>query len=314
MRGARGFNLPELLVAMVLGLALLAAFLAVLLRCRDQFATHESLARLHDAARHALSVLVPDIEHAGFYGFGHGAEAQVIGALPAGLDDCGTGFALALDRPVQGANNRFALGAGATDCEPTGSAGGARESTDVLTLRHAAFDTAAPRAGRLQIHSHRLAAHGAPLLFADGRALPTDADKEIRDLEVRSYYIANDSVGRRGWPALRVKALTEAAGSAQFRDEEVLPGVEDLQVEIGVLDDGGAEPRIAFLPPEDAGLAGRRVLAVRLWLRIRADRTEPGYRDTESLAYSDSSFAPSGADAAHRRLLVSRTVALRDAP
>jgi type IV pilus assembly protein PilW len=314
MRGARGFSLPELLVAMVLGLSLLAAFLAVLLRCRDQFATHESLARLHDAARHALSVLAPDIEHAGFYGFAHGAEAQVVGALPAGLDDCGTGFALALDRPVQGANNRFALGADATDCEPTGSAGGAREGTDVLTLRHAAFDTAAPRAGRLQIHSRRLTSHGAALLFADGRALPADADAEIRDLEIRSYYVANDSVGRRGWPALRVKALTEAGGGAQFRDEEVLPGVEDLQVEIGVLEDDGAEKRLAFLRPDDAGLAGRRVLAVRLWLRIRADRTEPGFRDSESLAYSDAVFAPSAADAAHRRLLISRTVALRNTP
>lgn len=300
------------MVALVLGLALLAAFLVVLLRCRDQFATNESLARLHDAGRHALSVLVPDIEHAGFYGFAHGSQVQLQGGLPAGIDDCGTGFALELARPVAGANNRFALGADATDCEPTGSAGGAREGSDVLTVRHASHDTTSPRAGRLQIHSRRLSAHDSPLLFADGRALPEDDDAEIRDVEVRSYYVANDSVGRRGWPALRVKALTEAGGAAQFRDEEILPGVEDLQIEIGVRDDDGAEPRLAFLRPDDAALIGRRVLAVRLWLRIRADSTEPGFRDGRALAYSDASFTPAGAQARHRRLLLTRTVALRN--
>ena len=68
-RRARGFNLPELMIALALGLVLLAAFLAVLQRCRAGFAASESLARLQDGARHALSVLVPDIEHAGFYGF-----------------------------------------------------------------------------------------------------------------------------------------------------------------------------------------------------------------------------------------------------
>ena len=65
---ARGFNLPELMVSMAIGLVLLAAFIKVLDRCRSDFAVNESLARLQDAARHALSVLVPDLEHVGFYG------------------------------------------------------------------------------------------------------------------------------------------------------------------------------------------------------------------------------------------------------
>ena len=56
----------------------------------------------------------------------------------------------------------------------------------------------------------------------------------MRDLEVRTYYIANEFRGQRpDWPALRVKSLTESGGAAQFRDEEILPGVEDLQVEFG---------------------------------------------------------------------------------
>ena len=72
------------MVALAIGLLLLAAFLAVLQRCQASFAADESLARLQDAARHALSVLVPDIEHAGFYGFTNLAPATLVGPLPAG--------------------------------------------------------------------------------------------------------------------------------------------------------------------------------------------------------------------------------------
>ena len=96
-------------------------------------------------------------------------------------------------------------------------------------------------------------------------------------LEVRTYYIANDSVGRAGWPALRVKALTESGGAAQFRDEEVMPGVEDLQVEFGVAPGTTRARRSTSRPTRDAARTGP-IVAVRLWLRIRADTTEGGFR------------------------------------
>ena len=312
---ARGFNLPELMIALVLGLVLLAAFLVVLQRCRASFAAGESLARLQDGARHALSVLVPDIEHAGFYGFTSHALVITAGRLPAGVDDCGSGFASGLGVPVQGSDNSFALGRDARDCAPTATAGGARSGSDTLTLRHASQDTVAPHAGRLQVYSQALASVGPLLLFADGRAPgPVDANHVVRDFEVRSYYIANNSVDRPGWPALRVKALTEAGGAAQFRDEEILPGVEDLQVEFGVAraDAGGA--RVLYVAPAVALAPGDRIVAVRLWLRIRSDVTEPGFQDDTELSYSNVRFTPSLTEARQRRILIERTVALRNLP
>ncbi len=322
---------------MVLGLVLLAAFLAVLQRCRDQFATNESLARLQDSARHVLSVVTGDLDHAGFYGFNpsprvrvvrggsvlaagdalrqpDAAGAAAVGQMPAGAHDCGVNFAVDLELPVQGSNNSFALGSGALDCAPTASAGGARAGSDTLTVRHVSSKAVAPHAGRLQLYSQRLAAFGFQDLFFDGHAPgPVNEDNEVRDLEVRTYYIANNSVGHAAWPSLRVKALTEAGGAAQFRDEEVLPGVEDLQVEIGMLADG----LVRFVPPDVAALRGQQVIAVRVWLRVRADVTEGGYFDGRTLRYADVTYVPAAAEAAQRRLLIERTVALRnlrDAP
>jgi len=314
-RDTRGFSLLELMIALALGLTLLAAFLAVLQRCRAGFAAGESLARLQDSARQALSVLVPDIEHAGFYGFTNQPSIRLIGALPAGIHACGTHFATELSIAAQGSDNSFRLGADARDCAPTASADGARAGSDTLTLRHASRGTVAPHAGRLQIYSSILESAGPLLLFGDGRAPgPIDADHVVRDLEVRSYYIATSSVDRPGWPALRVKSLTESGGAAQYRDEEILAGVEDLQVELGVAirtDDGAV--RTHFVAPDEPRAREGSIVAVRLWLRIRADGTEPGFRDDRDLLYANVHFSPSSTEIGQRRLLVERTVALRNA-
>jgi hypothetical protein len=325
------------MVAMALGLLLLAAFIAVVQRCREAFSTNESLAALQDNARHASSVILRDLEHAGFLGFSSAAAARyvrggvvladgvelhqpdaahsvaAVPGLPAGAHDCGVNYALDLDLAVQGTNDSYSSPAGVTDCAPTPSAGGARPAADTLTVRHASLEVTRPLAGRLQLYSRRFGSHDTVDLFADGRAPgPVDTDAEVRDLEVRRYYIANDSVDRPGWPALRVKSLTEARGAAQFRDEEVLPGVEDLQVEFGIRDPSDAEGRLSFVAPDFPELRERTLVAVRLWLRIRADRTEASFHDVRSLRYAGIEFVPDPGESRQRRLLLQRTVALRN--
>jgi len=333
-RPQAGFSLVETMVSITVGLLLLAAFIATLDQCRAGFAANTSLASLHDTARHALSVLVPDLEHAGYLGFASSGSARVVRAgnvvadapalrqegaahvalpvpgLPAGSHDCGINFAVDIALPVQMTNNRYPHASGR--CAPTAAAGGARIGSDTLTVRRASFETTTPRPGRLQIYSRRLESLGFALLFGDGASPGTvDDNAEVRDLEVRTYYIANNSVGRPGWPALRVKALTESGGAAQFRDEEVLPGVEDLQVEIALRSPNGLATTRYLAPTPDL-VRDATVVSVRLWLRIRADHTEGGYADSRPLQYADVHFVPSGSEVGMRRMLVERTVALRN--
>jgi type IV pilus assembly protein PilW len=334
-RRPRGFNLLELMIALALGLFLLAAFLTVVARCRDAFATSESVARLEDTARGAIAALTDDIEQAGFYGFSNAATprllrggtplaaaeslrqgdaAMPVAGLPAGAHDCGTNFAVDLSRPVEGANSAFGVGRDARDCAPTATADGARAGSDTLTVRHASLDPAAARAGRVQIYSRRLDAHGFVELFADGQAPGAiGEDAQVRDVEVHTWYVANSSVDRPGWPALRVKSLTESRGAAQFRDEEVMPGVEDLQVELAVSEP--ADPtHVRYVAPGSTAARSGSVLAVRVWLRVRSDVTEGGFDDARPLAYADTTFTPTALEAAQRRMLIERTVALRNVP
>jgi type IV pilus assembly protein PilW len=334
-RTATGFSLIELLITSAMGLMLIAAFLVVLQRCRVLFAANESLAQLQDSARHALGLLASDIEHAGFFGFAPAERFQLVGngavlarhsemrqptpelaaspvsGLPAGAHDCGVNFAVDLHRPVQGTDNASGLFA----CAPTPTAGGARPLSDTLTMRHASLETTEPLAGRLQIYSATLASVQPVLLFADGRAPGARDDAhQVRDLEVRSYYVANNSVGRPGHPALRVKSLTESRGRAQFRDEEVMPGVEDLQVELGVPSADGTGGPVQFVTSDSPLARQRTIVAVRLWMRLRAETTELGFRDDRALTYSNTRFTPDDTERIQRRLLLVRTVALRNRP
>jgi hypothetical protein len=179
-------------------------------------------------------------------------------------------------------------------------------------VRRASSEITTPRAGRLQVHS-RAASSGPLSLFADGRGpAGPGTESEIRDLEVRSYYVANRSVGNPGLPALRARSLTESRGTIRYRDEEVMPGVEDLQVEFGVMtyDDGTAILR--YVTPGSPAAESGTIVAVRLWLRVRAETPDPESRDARGFEYSNSRFTPDADESRFRRLLVSRTVALRN--
>ena len=333
-RAATGFSLLELLIALALSLTLIGGYFSVLQRCRSLFASNDSVAQTHDAARHALAVIAANIEHAGFYGFAPAAAVQLVrdgtviasenemhqptaeraatpvAGLPTGAHDCGVNFAVDLRRPVQGTDNGYS---GTGTCEPTASAGGARPGADTLTLRHASLEVADARAGRIQLFTR--AASSLPLrLFADGHVPGIrDSSSELRDLDVRTYYVANHSVGNPGLPALRVKSLTESHGAAQFRDEEVMPGVEDLQVELGIVD-AGEPAALRFITTESPDAATARVVAVRVWLRVRSETPDPGYRDDRTLDYSNARFTPDAAESRFRRQLVSRTFAVRNHP
>lgn len=334
---ARGFNLLELLIAQVLGLVLIAAFLLVLQRSQRDYTASESLARLQDSARHALGVVATDIEHAGFFGFSPASQVQLVrggatlateaalaqptvarpvpevSGLPAGAHDCGMNFAVDLRRAAQGSDNHYSFGEEARGCAPTASAGGASERADTLTLRYASLSTSAPHAGRLQVYSSALNSAAPLLLFADGRAPgPVDDLHEVRNLILHGYYIANSSVDRRGWPALRVKSLTESRGAVQFRDEEVMPGVEDLQVEFAVVSIEDGERRVRYVAADSPRAAAEPIIAIRLWLRLRADVTEHGFQDSRAMSYANVLFEPDARSARQRRLLVSRVVHLRN--
>jgi type IV pilus assembly protein PilW len=335
-----GFTLVELMVAVTIGVVIVAAALTLFVQGRAAYRTSESVARLQEQARFALAVMEPDLEMAGFLGFSNepgtvslvtegdprrvlaearqlrqfptavgGALPAAVNGLPPGAHVCGVNFALDVSMPVQGSNGSFALGRDAqAACRPyqSGAAGGA----DTLTVRRADLREAAPEANRLQIFASRFTALTAQQLFFDGRAPgPIDENHRVHDFLVRSYYVARDAVGRRGFPALRVKSLSRSGSAVAFAEDEVMPGIEDMQVQFGI----GEGAAMRYVNPDAPELAQARVLAVRVWLRVRAEEADHAFVDARTYRYSDVEYTAAGADRHFRRAVIQRTVAVRNA-
>jgi len=108
--------------------------------------------------------------------------------------------------------------------------------------------------------------------------------------------------------------------SGTIEDREILTGVEDFQVQFGVdTDRSGLETESGtidrWVNPGDAILTAPNsaVLAVRIWLRIRAELEERGFTDAATYSYADVvNWTPAGADARFRRIVVTKTIYLRN--
>lgn len=332
------------MIALAIGVITVGVALQLLARGRDVYRVNEQVARLQEQGRVAMAILQPDVALAGLYGFTRsartvrliqagdpenivamaeqlrqfplqegGAMPTGITGLPTGAHSCGVNFAVDLATPVQASNNAFVLGRAATACNPY--QGRARTDADTLTLRRTETVATSAEPNRLQLYASRRTSQSAQWLFADGNAPgPTNEDHSVHNVVVRSYYIARDSVGQRDFPALRVKSLTRAGGGLSFDDNEVMTGVEDLQVQLGVAAQGSSDGRaVRYLNPDAPDLPGLQVVSVRVWLRIRADKPDASFTDDRVYRYADVEFTPQGAERQFRRALMSRTIAVRNA-
>lgn len=326
----RGLSLIELMVAMSIGLFLLAGAISVLAKGRDLYRTNDAAARLQETARYAISTIEADLRVANYWGLHSRADLVENGpalnlasipdvdpayALPASLtgfaatiNSCGPMWAVKLPAYVEANNNGYGFG-----CTEFGTAAGA---SDQLTIRRAstqliAAGALAASAGQIKIQSSR--SLGA--LFSGG-VLPTGysaaPQSETRALVAHGYYVDQASDQDPGTPSLRRKQLAFVGGAPVIQDQEIVPGVEDLQVEFGV-DQNADQNADFFVPPGTAIAGGEEIVAVRVWLLVMAEDPEFNFIDGRTYAYADrvggAAYTPGDN---FRRVLVSKTIALRN--
>jgi type IV pilus assembly protein PilW len=326
----RGLSLIELMVAMSIGIFLLAGAITVFGKTRDLYRTNDAAARLQETARYAMSTIEADLRMANFWGLHSRADlvengptldpasipdVDVAYALPADLngfaatiDSCGAMWAVKLPAYVEANNNGYGYA-----CAEFGTAVAA---ADQLTVRRAstqviAAGALAASAGQIKIQTSRML--GA--LFSGGArpagyaAAPLS---ESRAIVAHGYYVDQASEQNPGTPSLRRKQLAFAGGAPVIQDQEIVPGVEDLQVEFGV--DQNADQNADFLvPPGTAIAAGEEIVAVHIWLLVRAEQPEFNFIDGRTYAYADRVGAAAYTPGDNfRRVLISKTIALRN--
>jgi len=353
---AAGLTLVELMVAMTIGLVLIVGATQVYVDSSGAYRVNETTARLQENARYVLSVLEPDIRMSGYWGLTNHSDTIVGKALPtdaqsalggAAASTCGVNFPLLLGFPVQGTNDSYTATCAANSA--------AMPNADTITVRRASAVTVPPASasGPLRVCS----THTSGLLVTDiTGTFCQDFDAQINNLIVNLYYV-DQSSSQPGVPSLRRKALTAGPGPAfqpifPVPDEELVSGVEDLQVQYGVDLSGGGATSGAASEYLDAGATltnllttatppaqnPAQIVAVRIWILVRSDSPESGFIDDHTYEYGDrltkngttgdltnvadnaKAYQPSlSADNSfagvkrYRRLLVSKTIQIRNA-
>lgn len=320
-----GVGLIELMVALVIGLFLIFGAVTIYQQSRTAFRTTEAVARLQEAGRLAMDVIESDVRMANYWGLNNRAAYIVNRAKPdtglpepfdesihkASIDTCGSNWAINLEEYIAGSNNSYDLGCAAYE-------DAAQAGSDTLTIRRGG--EAAPTTlskERIYIQSSRVQ---GTMFVPASNCSPTDPAcipgsysppaSQSRELVAHAYYVASVSTMRDDVPSLRRKSFASVISSANaIEDEEIVPGVEDLQVRFGIDTDGDTNID-EYRNPEDVPTSAA-VVSATIWLRIRADEPEVGFVDGRSYQYADMTnpFEPKDG---YRRILMSKTIQLRN--
>ncbi|NIV18336.1 MAG: prepilin-type N-terminal cleavage/methylation domain-containing protein [Woeseiaceae bacterium] len=322
-----GLTLVELMVALAIGSFLIIGAVQIYNQSRQAFVVNESIARVQETAQFAMDTIEADLRMASNWGRtsrsltidGRSLDAD---PNPNGLAeplDCGAGWALDLAMIVDGDNNGYAF--------PCAATGGAQANSDSFTVRRATVDPVARQAGRLQIQTTRIQG----VLMDDGllppgfveafdpiTGDPLPGSSTTHNLLVNSYYVSADSDLIPGVPTLRRKTLGVGAGGPAIVDQEIAPGVENLQIQLGIdVDEDNTVDRYVnpgdpVYDPAAAGfIPGARVMTARIWLVVRGVTAEVGIQHTRNYDPGDINLGVP--NDAFRRVQVSKTILLRNA-
>lgn len=301
-----GVTLIELMVALAIGSLVIVGAITVYMQSRNTYRTSETAARLQEVARYAMDTIEPDVRLAGFWGLtnrwdliqGRALPTETRTAIDATVgDNCGVNWTVNLQFAIEGTDKSYALSCSATNPVSWG---------DVLIIRRASSDTVAPAANRIQIQSTRIAG----VLFNDG-VRPTGyevTNSETRDLVVHAYYVGEILPSPNGIRQFALRRQTLIGGTTpSVRDEEIIPGVEDLQVQFGVGPAGTSVQR--YVNPGSVP-AGWTVFSVRIWLRVIAEDREVGFKNDMDWEYANADYGVFNDD--RRRVLISKTIQIRN--
>lgn len=308
----QGFTLVELLVATLLGAAVIGSVAQALVHSSRSFARAEALAELQQHAHVALRYLAADIRLAGHWGALRRAadiegRATPAGANPLGLPlpaRCDSAFTTRLTVPIE-----LGLSVDAWGCALNG-----RPDSDALAVRFVGAAPESPQRGRLQLAGDTRSAR----LVADGSAAPTGPGASVRDLQVRGYYVAPSSTLFPGQPVLRRLTLAARTSGPLYVDEEIAPGVEYFRAaaHIDTDGDGLADERTAAGDTRLQALSAEfrpvvRTIAVDIAVVVRSDAPSwPGTGEFRAELPGGDVRLP---DDGYLRLAARRTVLLRNA-
>jgi type IV pilus assembly protein PilW len=304
-----GFTLVEIMVALTLGLIILAGMVTLFANTSVARGEVDKASRQIENGRYALQVIGDEIRHAGYYG-----ALVVAPAVPASAPDpCSTAVAdvsTGMGLPIQG--YAPASSAAAPSCLQSASAG-YRDGTAILAVRRASAASApAFAAGEFNIQVSGCAgdavryvvdtaASGPWILHSNGspgcKPLTSAPIAAVAPLYVRLFYVSNCSgtdcsSGADSVPTL--KRMDVKPGGISITP--IVDGIENLQFDYGLDTDGDGAPNSyssTSTPPSTVADWGN-VMAARVHILARNTDATGGYTDSKTYTLGNVAVTPGG--------------------
>jgi len=293
-----GFSIIELLVAVTLGLFLMAALVEVLLSGNRSFTSANHLSRLQENGRIATGMIVTDLKRAGYMGGNSeigqilGSEGPVVPAITCPTGD--TTWGRMVTEKISGLDDTNAGYA----CIPNAS----YLRGDVLTVRLASpwVVTGALSANQMYLRTSMF--EGKIFMgsaTADITNTVSDTPQSVHDLLSYAYFVG-DSGRTCSGAAVPSLFRVRLGPTGQPLTDELLPGVEHFQVQYGVNGQYLDANNVADFD---------QVITARIWLLIRSECAETGFTDGRTYTLGDQVYTPADS---FRRQLYSSVVMLRN--
>jgi type IV pilus assembly protein PilW len=340
-------TLIELLVAISISFVVILAVGYVFVGSRQTYRAQDGMARIQESARFAYEVLSKDIRMAGFNGCAASNTVNVLNdpSWYGGLDslpligyEAGSGQPAAITGALAGRDSLTILHAdnspeyiieqhtaAAAEFKLVGTSHDLIDGQIVVACNANGVDAAvfqitnSNQSNVTIVHNTGLSAPGncTKALGAGTTCGGTqnfvtfDPGSRLMRLSGSTYFIRNNTAGE---PSLYRQRLNVAAGAAATAAEELVEGVEDMQITYGVDVDATADNQAddyqtaaeigngsgtPAVPGADASARWNRVLSVRISLLMRT--TENGIT-TQAQTYTYPPDAGAATTAADRRL------------
>ncbi|HUR90361.1 MAG TPA: PilW family protein [Ramlibacter sp.] len=334
-RRQAGLTLIEFMVAIVIGMLMIAAMATLIANQSTNRAEIDRAGRLIENGRYAMSAIAVDAQLAGYWG-----EYNTAPGSGGPMDPCTTTVA-----DIQSDTLEHVQGFDESAADPS-CVSNRKANTDILVIRRAEPDSSDVETGGLvdftkvkqgQLYLQTGLQAGIPSLqyrIAAGAATAAnnatafnltqkDTTKvaKVRKLNVHIYYVSKCSVevsgsctnadGGTPIPTLKRVELTNSGGATSFTTVSMAEGIENMQVDYGVDTNADGMPDSYLGAASITTSAGwASVMTARIYLLTRASETTPGYSDagrTYSLGSYGTTSAAAG-ETGYRRHLFTQTV------
>ncbi len=325
-----GFNLVEVMVALTIGLLLLAGLVSLVVNTSQNFDEADKSSQQMESGRFALDLISFDLQHAGFYGDLSSPQTLGLpGAMPLACSLLLADIEAALPLAVQGED---APVVSTLNCINNHKAG-----TDTLVIRRTAatqtenvnnlavgqlylqtLPIPPPTGGMPYILATASGGAGDAATFTLTRQVtttnPVPSLGDIRKLRTDIYFVSRCSSAActDTLPTLMRTEIQVSGGNLGWNTVPLVEGVEDMQIDYGI-DTNGDSIVDNFVTDPGTVLGWSQVMTARIHLLIRNTELTAGYNDQKSYNMGLAGIvAPDPNATNYRRHVYSTTVRLEN--